>query len=387
MARMRSPSWPPKESSTMLDQSSSPDAHRYTDGMNPVEISTGIGRRYTRCASRDAVGHQRHLSELALEPGVLAEKQPRHGAVARPRLLDETGQERGDLGQGRIVEDAALDGLGDQQLVVVAEAGDELSLRQELAVLDGAETLEHADDVQELLPVRVPQRVERLALLREAAIHAFGLLPLLVAPRLGAPGTAMARLGGERRLRPVAPLSLDEIGQVEARQLFGETVRASLPVARQVERRRLPEHALDVALLQLDGAAVRQQHLHQRAVTPRIHSADEAERGAALPAHQGEPAWLGLGYVSFPADRRVRASCAPLRDPRAAFRYRPIREKSPHGAANPRALSSAAVRLVHLGLERADLLQVLVLAEGGFHRAPDRRQVLARPQQQGRAEP
>src|SRR5262249_1225160 len=156
---------------------------------------------------------RRHLSELPFEPGMLAEEQSRHGAVAGPRLLDETGQERGDLGQWRIVENAALDGFGDQQLVVVAGARDERALWAKLAVLHGTQTLEHLNDVQEFLPVGVLQRVERLALLRETAIHALRLLPLLVAPRLGTPGAAVARLGGERRLRPAAPLPLDEIGQ------------------------------------------------------------------------------------------------------------------------------------------------------------------------------
>jgi hypothetical protein len=41
---MRSPSWPPKDSSTIPDQSSSPEAQRKTAGMKPVDTATGIGR-------------------------------------------------------------------------------------------------------------------------------------------------------------------------------------------------------------------------------------------------------------------------------------------------------------------------------------------------------
>src|ERR1044071_6413971 len=42
-ARIRSPSWPPNDSSTIPAQSSSPEAQRNTDGMKPVDTPTGMG--------------------------------------------------------------------------------------------------------------------------------------------------------------------------------------------------------------------------------------------------------------------------------------------------------------------------------------------------------
>src|SRR5262245_53711070 len=50
-ARIKSPSWPPKDSSTMAAQSLSPDAHRNTAGMNPVEMPTGMDRCRRRCSA------------------------------------------------------------------------------------------------------------------------------------------------------------------------------------------------------------------------------------------------------------------------------------------------------------------------------------------------
>src|SRR5262249_7052733 len=92
MARMRSPSWPPKESSTMLDQSSSPDAHRYTDGMNPVEISTGIGRRYIRCASATLSATVAISPSFRLDRGCL--RRNNLATALSPDLASSTRQDR-----------------------------------------------------------------------------------------------------------------------------------------------------------------------------------------------------------------------------------------------------------------------------------------------------
>src|SRR6266545_2921902 len=51
MARIRSPSWPPNDSSTIPLQSSSPDAQRKTEGMNPAWTPTGTRRWRARWAS------------------------------------------------------------------------------------------------------------------------------------------------------------------------------------------------------------------------------------------------------------------------------------------------------------------------------------------------
>src|SRR6266850_1743623 len=50
IARTRSPSWPPNDSATMPDQSSSPEAQRKTEGMKPGCTPTGTPRRRARWA-------------------------------------------------------------------------------------------------------------------------------------------------------------------------------------------------------------------------------------------------------------------------------------------------------------------------------------------------
>src|SRR5262245_911656 len=307
---------------------------------------------------RDAVRHRSHLLEPPLESGVLSEKVSRHRAVARARLLDQARRERRGLGQRGVVQDAALDDLGDQQLVVVAESGDELSLRPQLALLDGAEPFEHVDDVEELLPVGVLQDLERLALLGEAAFHAFDGLPLLIASRLRAPRATMTLGSGQRALGTVAALSLDQLGDVEARHLLGEPAGASLPIAWDHERRRLPEHALDVAFLHLDRPAVRQENLHEGAMTTAVHPTDEPERRAALPTNEREPARLGLD------DRAPPAATSP---PRHARRLDLRAQRAvPADTGEVAARRSKASRVlegdletVDLGLDGADPLHVL----------------------------
>src|SRR5262245_1114483 len=336
---------------------------------------------------RDAVRHRPHLLEPPLQPWVLPEKVPRHRAIARARLLDEARRERRSLGERGVVQDASLDGLGDEELVVVAESGDELSLREELALLDSAESFEHPHHVEELLPVRVSKGLERLPLLREPALDPFESLPLLIASRLRAPGAAMTLGGGQRPLGAMAPLAPDQVGDVAAGHLLGEQVGAPLPIARDHERRRLPEDALDVAFLHLDRAAVREKNVNEGAVTPAVHPADEPERRAALPTNEREPAGLGLD------DRAPPAAASPARYARRLdLRAQRTVAADAREVAARRSKSSRVLmgdlETVDLGLDRADPLHVLVLAERGLHRPPDRRHVLSgREQERHRAVP
>jgi hypothetical protein len=59
----------------------------------------------------------------------------------------------------------------------------------------------------------------------------------------------MALDGGQFPFRPLVALALDQLRNRQPLELLGEAPGATLPVARQVKRRRLPEDPLDVAFL------------------------------------------------------------------------------------------------------------------------------------------
>src|SRR6266511_6494212 len=250
------------------------EAGRDADGHRQVVVALDL---------EHGVGHRLQVLELALELGALLEKDARHGRIPRARFLDETRAEGCGLGERRVLENSAVHHLRDKELVVVSEAGDELPFGQELVVLDGAEALEHGHDAAELLPVGVAECFEHLALLPEPAFERLEPLPRMVALALAAPAAAMALDGRELALGSPAPLTFNELRDRESLELLEEGLRAPLPVARQVQRRRLPEDLLDVPFLHLDGDAVRQEHGCQRAVAVPVDAADEAEGGAALP--------------------------------------------------------------------------------------------------------
>src|SRR5262249_41075982 len=69
IARIRSPSWPPKASSTIPLQSSSPDAQRKTAGMKPECTAIGIRRWRARCASCTVSATRMSWSSLRLSLG------------------------------------------------------------------------------------------------------------------------------------------------------------------------------------------------------------------------------------------------------------------------------------------------------------------------------
>src|SRR5712691_62894 len=344
------------------------DTHGHGQVMVPLDFEHGVS-------------HGFQLLELAPELGTLLQEEPRHRGIAGARLLDEAGAERGRLGERGVLEDAAVHHLRDEELIVVAEARDELPLGQELAILHGAESLEHGHHPAELLPVGVLEGVQHLALLAETPLEGLQALPGMIAPALAAPGTAMALDGGEGTFRALAPLPLDEVGDGESLELLGQAPRPPLPVARKMKRRRLPEDSLDIAFLHLDGGAMGQQHGDEHAVAPPVETADDPEGGAALASHQGQAPRLGLGHRA-PVPAALSPRHPLLLDLGARHTI----------AAYPREITAGrreALPVLHgnleardLCLQSADLLQVLVLAERGLHRAPYRGHVLARGEQE-----
>ena len=103
IARIRSPSWPPKDSSTMAAQSSSPEAHRNTEGMKPVEMPVGMERWPLPLRGLDALGDGAHLVEPVPELGTLLQEGARDRAIARARLLDQRRAEGRRLGERRVL--------------------------------------------------------------------------------------------------------------------------------------------------------------------------------------------------------------------------------------------------------------------------------------------
>src|SRR5439155_203715 len=153
-------------------------------------------------------------------------------------------------------EDTAEDALGDEQLVVVSEAGDEPSPRLESAVAHGAELLEHLDHVEELLPVRAPELLERAPADAEALRERLELAPLAIAPRLGAPGAPVALDRREHGLGPLRPLTFQELWDGQPRELGGEMAQSAAD-ALEVAARRLV--ALDLREGRLEGLDLRLQ--------------------------------------------------------------------------------------------------------------------------------
>src|SRR5262249_35574745 len=254
----------------------------------------------------DRVGGGDQPVHLMLELRALLEEGARDRRLARGRFLEWRRAERGGLGERELVEQPARDRLGQQQLVVVAQAGDEPALRLQPTVADRAELLEDLDHTQELLPVGAAKRIEGGATLPQPLVEPLEVARGVIAPRRGAPRAAMALDGRQRRLRPLLALAPNEVRHGQARELLGQMAEparlAAADVARHVQRRRGPEDALDEAALEADDRAVRQQRVEQRAVTTdRVHAEDHREARRALAADEREPPGLGLGPPALTA--------------------------------------------------------------------------------------
>src|SRR5207245_994381 len=161
------------------------------------------------CPGQHGLDRRRHFRGLAELPQDVDQSPQRPDQIAfvsaegllhdaRPVVLargppEHRGHEaRGDAdGHGEVMVPL------DFEHGVVPQTRDELALGQELAVLHGAESLEHGHDPAELLPVGVLESVEHLALLPEPSLQCLDALPGMIAAALAAPRTTMALDGGE----------------------------------------------------------------------------------------------------------------------------------------------------------------------------------------------
>jgi hypothetical protein len=190
-------------------------------------------------------------------------------------------------------------------------------------------------------------------------------------------------MAAERALGAFRPLALRELACGDARQLRLERLGAMLPVARDRERRRGPEHALDVPGLDVHDLAVRQKHAGDHLVPAGVHPEQEPEGLAAPAPRHHEAPGLGLrdgagGAPPAAAQRRARrlhfgAELPVASDPGEIAAGRPEAARVLH----------RHLELGDLGLEPADAPEILVLAERGLHGAADRRHVVAAAQEQG----
>ena len=239
IARIRSPSCPPNalhDARPVVLAGGPAEDGRHEPGMD----SHRHAQMPSALRGLDGFGHGDELVELAAQLRAGFGGTARRRGLARARLLDERRAQRRRLGRPRVGEEPARHRLGDQQLVVVAKAGDEAALASRPAVAHGAELLEHLDHAQELLPVGAAQATRAPAGAARAARR-----PLDVAPgwsqRGGrAPGAAVALDGGQRRLRALRALAIDQLGDGRALSWLapGGAGRASRsrPRARRGER-------------------------------------------------------------------------------------------------------------------------------------------------------
>src|SRR5439155_2705018 len=262
----------------------------------------------------------------------------------------------------------ARDGLRQEQLVVVTQAGHEPSLRLQAAVVHGTELLEDFDDAQEFLPVRVAERVERLAPLSEALLEPLEVTRGVLAARGGAPATAVALDRGQRGLRPLLTLARDQIRHGElaglVREMTQSAVLAATRVARHVQRRGGPEDALHEPALETDHGAMGQERVEQRAVTAdRVHAENHRQARRALAADERQASRLGLGRRALAAAAATSRGLAPRFDlrPRAAIAA-DAREVAARRLVDTRALERILQR-AHFRFHLSNPLEVLVLAE------------------------
>src|SRR5207237_4602990 len=132
----------------------------------------------------------------------------------------------------------------------------------------GTELLEDVDDAEEFLPVRVAERVERLAPLSEALLEPLEVTRGMLAARGGAPATAVALDRGQRGLRPLLTLARDQIRHGKLAELVREmtqsAVLAATRVARHVQRRGGTDNAIHEPDLEADLGAMGQESVEQR---------------------------------------------------------------------------------------------------------------------------
>src|SRR5207247_10687519 len=173
---------------------------------------------------------------------------------------------------------------------------------------------EHLDHVEELLPVRAPELLERAPADAEALRERLKLAPLAIAPRLGAPGAPVALDRRERGLGPLRPLTFQELRDGQPRELGGEMAQSAAvasAVARHGEGRRGPEDPLDDPALRADDGAVGQERVDEHTMAAdRVDAEDQREARRALAPDERQSAGLGFRDGPFRSEeRRVGEEC------------------------------------------------------------------------------
>src|SRR5206468_8512491 len=288
----------------------------------------------------------------------------------------------GRLGGGAGVEDARRHELGDEELIVVAKAGNEPALRLELPVTHRAELFQDLDHAQELLPVRAAKLFELPPAHAEPLGDGLELPPLPVAAGGGAPRAAVALDRGEHGLGTLGALALDELGHRQTRELGGQVAEAAvvgaLPVAapgralappgravaRHVERRCRPEDALDHSALHPHGDPVRQERIDEHAATADRVDAEhhrEGRRPAAPDQHETPRLRLRDGALSTPRPAAQRLTTRLDLLARASVAADALKVTARGGIA-PQLLERG-LESVDVGLDLANALEILILAE------------------------
>src|SRR5262249_38223313 len=297
-----------------------------------------------------------------------------HARLARARLRRERRADGRRLGQREVTEESASDDLGHQQLVVVPQAGDQPALGLECAIAHGAELLEHLHHPQEFLPVRVAKRVEGLAPLSKALGQPLDVAPGLIAARRRAPWTPVTLDPAKGRLGTLPAIALDHFTDVEPFELVhkvAQAARVATPIARDRHRRRRPEDLLERAGLEPDDGTMGEQRIHQHAVAAdRVDAEDHGETGSALAAHERQTPRLGRDDAALPGAGAAPGCAPPSLGLLARATVAPDTGEVAAGRREGLRLGERALQPSDLGLDVANPLEVLVLAEGGLDAPP-----------------
>src|SRR5207245_2573056 len=181
------------------------------------------------------IGDPHELVELALELGPLLHEGPREGRVTGSRLPDQRRADRRRFRAGHVVEDTVGDALGNEQLLVVPQPGDEPALAFELTLAHRAELFGDLDHAEEFRPVGAAQRFQLPPPYAEPLGDGLELPPFAVAASGGAPRATVTLDRRQRRLGPLRALVVDQLGDRHPLELGGQvtqpaTVRAA-PIA------------------------------------------------------------------------------------------------------------------------------------------------------------
>src|SRR5262249_26872293 len=133
--------------------------------------------------------------------------------------------------------------------------------------------------------------------------QALHVTPGLIAVGRRAPRTAVALDGAERCLGTQPLVPLDQLADVDLLELTSEVAQAAR-IARVIawdgRRWRGPEDLLERARLEPDDGAVRQQRVHEHAVTAdRVDAQNHREARRAFAPDERQPPGLGLDHATL----------------------------------------------------------------------------------------